>query len=128
MRKDVNSRKKIKRKFISDPRKVNIIFCISAIFLIVFLVIFIGQKRQIKQLKQNTNKLVTRQKELEDNISKLKTEIENSNSLEYIEKKAREDLGMIKKDEKIYTDDESSINTVPKESHDETKNETKKEN
>lgn len=101
MRKDVNSRKKIKRKFISDPRKVNIIFCISAIFLIVFLVIFIGQKRQIKQLKQNTNKLVTRQKELEDNISKLKTEIENSNSLEYIEKKAREDLGMIKKDEKI---------------------------
>ncbi|MFM1515594.1 septum formation initiator family protein [Helcococcus ovis] len=128
MRKDVNSRKKIKRKFISDPRKVNIIFCISAIFLIVFLVIFIGQKRQIKQLKQNTNKLVTRQKELEDNISKLKTEIENSNSLEYIEKKAREDLGMIKKDEKIYTDDENSINTVPKESHDETKNETKKEN
>lgn len=128
MRKYVNSRKKIKRKFISDPRKVNIIFCISAIFLIVFLVIFIGQKRQIKQLKQNTNKLVTRQKELEDNISKLKTEIENSNSLEYIEKKAREDLGMIKKDEKIYTDDENSINTVPKESHDETKNETKKEN
>ncbi|MFM1538844.1 FtsB family cell division protein [Helcococcus bovis] len=118
MRKDIKKRS-IKRKMLSDPKKINILFYISTALMIILFVFFIGQKRQISVLKQNTNKLVLREKELEENISKLKLEIENSNSLEYIEKKARENLGMIKKGEKIYTDDENSINTVPKESSNE---------
>ena len=118
MKKDIKKRR-IKRKMLSDPKKINILFYISTALMIILFVFFIGQKRQISVLKQNTNKLVSRQKELEENISKLKLEIENSNSLEYIEKKARENLGMIKKGEKIYTDDENSINTVPKESSNE---------
>ncbi|MFM1581803.1 septum formation initiator family protein [Helcococcus bovis] len=118
MRKDIKKRS-IKRKMLSDPKKINILFYILTALMIILFVFFIGQKRQISVLKQNTNKLVLREKELEENISKLKLEIENSNSLEYIEKKARENLGMIKKGEKIYTDDENSINTVPKESSNE---------
>ncbi|MFM1524985.1 MULTISPECIES: FtsB family cell division protein [Helcococcus] len=118
MRKYIKKRS-IKRKMLSDPKKINILFYISTALMIILFVFFIGQKRQISVLKQNTNKLVLREKELEENISKLKLEIENSNSLEYIEKKARENLGMIKKGEKIYTDDENSINTVPKESSNE---------
>lgn len=118
MRKYIKKRS-IKRKMLSNPKKINILFYISTALMIILFVFFIGQKRQISVLKQNTNKLVSRQKELEENISKLKLEIENSNSLEYIEKKARENLGMIKKGEKIYTDDENSINTVPKESSNE---------
>lgn len=129
MRKYIKKRS-IKRKMLSDPKKINILFYISTALMIILFVFFIGQKRQISVLKQNTNKLVLREKELEENISKLKLEIENSNSLEYIEKKARENLGMIKKGEKIYTDDENSINTVPKESSNEqdTSQDTKETN
>ena len=49
-------------------------------------------------------------KKLEKDIVNLKKEIDNSNSSDFVEKVAREDLGMVKPREIIYVDKEKSLN------------------
>lgn len=64
-------------------------------------------RNRIKQkMSENDKKIKT----LKDDISKIKEEIENSDSLEFIEKVAREEYGMVKPREVIYVDKEKENN------------------
>ncbi len=82
------------------------------LMLVLFLVILYGTysvsnslitRNRIKQQMSENDKKI---KILKDDISKIKEEIENSDSLEFIEKVAREEYGMVKPREVIYVDKE----------------------
>ena len=66
----------------------------------------ITRNRIKQQMSENDKKIKT----LKDDISKIKEEIENSDSLEFIEKVAREEYGMVKPREVIYVDKEKANN------------------
>ncbi|ERT56690.1 cell division protein FtsB [Peptoniphilus koenoeneniae] len=66
----------------------------------------ITRNRIKQQMSENDKKIKT----LKDDISKIKEEIENSDSLEFIEKVAREEYGMVKPREVIYVDKEKENN------------------
>lgn len=92
--------------------RLNLFFILSIIVLFTLIFMFIYQRVNIAKLRNESQKLVLEQEKMNKEIQNLMKKIEESNSLEYIEKRAREDLGMIKKDEKIYINsqenDESS--------------------
>lgn len=73
--------------------------------LVIYLsAIFIHQNTLINNLEDKKQKTEMEIKELEFDVSELKKEIENSDSLEFVEKVARDDLGMVKPREIIYID------------------------
>ena len=80
------------------------------LMLVLFLVILYGTysvsnslitRNRIKQQMSENDKKI---KILKDDISKIKEEIENSDSLEFIEKVAREEYGIVKTREVIYVE------------------------
>lgn len=73
-------------------------------FLIYLSAIFIHQSTLINNLEDKKLKAEMEIKELETDIRSLTKEIENSDSLEFVEKIARDDLGMVKPREIIYID------------------------
>lgn len=76
-----------------------------SLVLVILLVAFINQKIKLKTIRKNAETMKTEQEELKMEINSLKSEMKNVNSLEFIEKRAREDLGMIKPNEKVYVKD-----------------------
>lgn len=73
--------------------------------LVIYLsAIFIHQSTLINNLEDKKQKTEMEIKELEGDIRELTKEIENSDSLEFVEKVARDDLGMVKPREIIYID------------------------
>lgn len=73
--------------------------------LVIYLsAIFIHQNTLMNDLENKKHKTKTEIKELERDIRDLTIEIENSDSLEFVEKVARDDLGMVKPREIIYID------------------------
>ena len=66
--------------------------------------IFVHQNTLMKGLENKKHSAETEIKELERDIRDLTIEIENSDSLEFVEKVARDDLGMVKPREIIYID------------------------
>lgn len=73
-------------------------------FAIYLSAIFIHQNKLINTLEDKKQKTEMEIKELEDDIRDLTKELENSDSLEFVEKVARDDLGMVKPREIIYID------------------------
>ena len=78
------------------------------IALIVWIVMLIKQQINIKQYKDEidvlTAKIEAAENELNQNKQDLEQEKQNTNSLEYIEKLAREKLGMYLQNERVYID------------------------
>ncbi len=75
------------------------------ISLVIYLsAIFIHQNKLINNLEEKKLKTEMEIRELEKDIKGLSKEIENSDSLEFVEKVARDDLGMVKPREIIYID------------------------
>ena len=73
--------------------------------LVIYLsAIFIHQNTLMNDLENKKHKTEMEIKELERDIRDLTIEIENSDSLEFVEKVARDDLGMVKPREIIYID------------------------
>lgn len=73
--------------------------------LVIYLsAIFIHQNTLMNDLEKKKHKTEMEIKELERDIRDLTIEIENSDSLEFVEKVARNDLGMVKPREIIYID------------------------
>ncbi len=64
----------------------------------------IDQRRLMKGLQTRKAELEIEIGTLERDISQLNKEIENSGSLEFVEKVAREELGMVKPRERVYID------------------------
>ncbi len=58
----------------------------------------------MKNLELKKHEIATEVQSLEKEIKNLNKEIENSDSLQFVEKVAREDLGMVKPREIIYID------------------------
>lgn len=77
-------------------------------FVIYFFVTVYNQQKEIDKYKSNISTVeeeISKKTEYKDSLVALK---ENANSLEYIEKIAREKLQMYKPDEKVYRDTGSS--------------------
>lgn len=83
-------------------RKQLIKLSLGLLVFVIFLTIFIVQRKTIAALNNSYKEQVDSQKRLKERVEGLQGEIKGINTLEYIEKRAREDLGMIKEDEKIY--------------------------
>lgn len=62
--------------------------------------------RKLMEISSNASEI----KSLKKDISDLKEEIEDSNNMEFVEKVAREDLGMVKPREIIYIDKNKVFN------------------
>ena len=78
------------------------------IALIVWIVMLIKQQINISQYKDDikdlSSKIEVAEKELDENKQNLEQEKKNTDSLEYIEKLAREKLGMYLPNERVYVD------------------------
>ncbi len=78
------------------------------IALIIWIVMLIKQQINISQYKDDIKDLSSNievaEKELDDNKQNLEQEKKNTDSLEYIEKLAREKLGMYLPNERVYVD------------------------
>ena len=78
------------------------------IALIIWIVMLIKQQINISQYKDDIKdlslKIEVAEKELDDNKQNLEQEKKNTDSLEYIEKLAREKLGMYLPNERVYVD------------------------
>ena len=81
---------------------------IFIIVLIIWVVVLIKQQINIAQYQKEiddlTSKINVAQEELNQNKQNLEEEINKSNSLEYIEKVAREKLGMYLQNDRVYVD------------------------
>ncbi len=88
--------------------KVKLLVPIFIIILIIWVVVLIKQQINIAQYQKEiddlTSKINVAQEELNQNKQNLEEEINKSNSLEYIEKVAREKLGMYLQNERVYVD------------------------
>ncbi|MDO5026206.1 MAG: septum formation initiator family protein [Tissierellia bacterium] len=101
---DRESKRKRLRQIQARKKQVrtNRVFLLVLIILLISMGLVYGQRRKIKDLNKAYNDQVESQKRLKERVDALQAEIKQANTLEYIEKKAREELGMIKKSEKIY--------------------------
>lgn len=93
-------------------KKIGILRIIIFAMLLYIMVIMINQNKLMKELE---GKKMVLQKEihiLEEEIDGLSTELENSDSLDFIEKVARDELGMVKPREIIVIDKGKIKNTV----------------
>lgn len=108
-------------------RRLNILFLVSTIITVFLMFTFIGQRIKIANLNKESKLLKVEQENLEKQIDDLVKEIKEVNSLEYIEKKARQELGMIKKDENIYVNPDDTDEETKEETFDESEKETDEE-
>lgn len=92
-------KKKRKKKKLSIRR---IIFLGIILYVVTIL---INQNRLMSDLEGKKNLLTNEIHILEDEIEELNDELENSDSLEFVEKVAREELGMVKPREIIVIDE-----------------------
>jgi len=100
----INKRRQLKRK---RELRANRLAIVATIVLLILFVIFIKQRATISALESSYRDQKESQQRLKEEIKTLQEEIKRVNSLEYIEKKAREDLGMIKDGEKIYIEEDA---------------------
>ena len=89
-------------------KKNRLLIVAFIIALIVWAIVLIKQQINIDQykneMKQLSTKIEVAQNELNQNKQNLEDEINKSNSAEYIEKIAREKLGMYLPNERVYID------------------------
>lgn len=96
------------KKWRALMKKNKFLMPVFLIALIVWGVVLIRQQKNImqyqKEIKELSAKINVAQDELEQNKQNLEEEINKSNSPEYIEKVAREKLGMYLQNERVYVD------------------------
>ena len=89
-------------------KKVKLLRNIFLIIFIVWIIMLLKQEMNINQYKNEievlASKIETSEDELNQNKQDLKQKEENNQSLEYIEKVAREKLGMYLQNERVYID------------------------
>lgn len=94
----------MKKKTKIKKRGFRIIHLLLICLLVYTLFVFSHQRTMMKELATKKVNIETQIKELSGDIDVLNKEIEKSGTLEFIEKVAREDLGMVKPREIIYID------------------------
>lgn len=109
-KRNINRSKANLRKRKRAHKRLNIILIITTVIFLSLVFTLIKQRFTINNLKKDQALLIDQQNKIKSETDQLKEEIKKSNSLEYIEQRAREELGMIKKDEKIYVNPENLNN------------------
>lgn len=83
------------------------------IFLFIYIaLIYYNQNKLLHELEAKEETKIAEIEELKGEIKQLNAQISTSDSLEFIEKIAREDLGMLKPREIIYIDKEKKDKSV----------------
>ena len=83
------------------------------ILLIVYAtIVFNHQRKLMKDLNTKKAENLAKKQELEKEIDELNEEIDKSDTLEFVEKVARDELGMVKPREIIYIDKNKTKNTL----------------
>lgn len=85
-----------------NSSKVIVLIALAIAFYLVYT--FHTQEIQLNKLEQEIIELEKEKKEKEQMIKEIKDEIQNINSPQYIEKYAREELKMVRENEKVYVD------------------------
>lgn len=99
------SRKNRKNKK-KQTKKLSIFHILIAIVSIYVVVTFVKQEFILRTLSKDNKTADIELEALERDVSQLKNKIDKSDTVEYIEKIAREELDMIKPHEIIYKDKE----------------------
>ncbi len=99
-----------KERSVKENKKETADYIILALFFFFFLVIgymavhYVEQGMTLKRLEMQKNQLQGQIDEKNKEIEGLRQEIENSKTPEYMEKQAREQLKMVKPNERVYID------------------------
>lgn len=96
----------MKKRKIKVKNVFIVLFSIYAVFTIV------NQQFAINELKQTEQDVKLRIEDVSKENEKLIEMINNASSAEYIEKMAREQLGLVKSGEKVYIDQSSADNNM----------------
>lgn len=102
----------MKKKRTRRKRRIKLRHLLIIGLLIYISSIFINQKKLMNNMKSKKMSLEKEVESLEKDIGDLEKDIENSDSLEFVEKVARDELGMVKPREIIYIDKEKIKNTI----------------
>lgn len=84
--------------------KFRLIHLIILLLIVYVIVVFNHQRKLFSNLESKRELNEAKIEELEEDIGELNEEIETSDSLEFVEKIARDELGMVKPREIIYID------------------------
>lgn len=101
-------RKNNKRK---KRKKLGLFRIVFFAMLIYVMVILVNQNKMMKEIEAKKLTLETEIGVLEEEIEELNIELESSDSLEFVEKVARDELGMVKPREIIVIDKDKVKNT-----------------
>lgn len=80
--------------------------------LIYIIVVFWEQEKLLSELEAKKEENLLEVESLEKDIKDLEKEVEESDTLKFVEKVAREDLGMVKPRELIYIDKNKRENSI----------------
>jgi len=95
-------------------RKLKFKNLFMAIFIVYVIITAINQQFSISKLKETEQAAVSKIESVRKDNDKLTEMINNATSIEYIEKMAREQLGLIKAGERVYIDQSSAENNMQK--------------
>lgn len=85
-------------------RRFGLFHLIIFLVLIYISVVFLKQEKLLNELQAKKQENLLEVEELEADIQNLEKEIQESDTLKFVEKVAREELGMVKPREIIYID------------------------
>lgn len=94
----------MKKKIKKRRKGFRIVHLLLLCLLVYTLIVFSHQRTMMKELANKKEVIESQIQDLSRDIDVLNKEIEKSGTLEFIEKVAREDLGMVKPREIIYID------------------------
>lgn len=83
---------------------LRMIHCVLLFLMVYISIVMLNQRKLMKNLESKKMEIQGEIHTIQREIDSLNKEIQNSDSLEFIEKTAREELGMVKPREIIYID------------------------
>ncbi|MFZ5354788.1 MAG: FtsB family cell division protein [Bacillota bacterium] len=82
--------------------KINLFRIFMTVFVIYSVITLINLQFKIESSKKQNEELEQKIQQIQKENERLKAELESSSTLEYLEKAAREQLGMVKPGEKVF--------------------------
>lgn len=89
-------------------KRMNLKNVVIIILVAIFCISYVRQELAMNKIQKDIEAKQTQLNELQDKNKKLQDEVNQSSTDEYIERMARERLGMIKEGEKVITNSDSS--------------------
>ena len=96
----------------TGKRRIKLIHVLLSCLFIYVGIIYYNQNQLLKELEAKKDENLNEIKNLELEIEDLNLQIENGGSLEFVERIARDDLGMVKPREIIYIDKNKTKKSV----------------